>query len=97
MGIPRLRLLYAWTLLGLVSSHWELPASLRNDMDLDAHWLDEEEGESNRVTVNAGMALVVPGQHILDLLNRDDVARDRERRRARERNSSEPTATHARR
>jgi Trypsin-like peptidase domain len=55
-----------WALLGLVSGHWNLPSPIRETNTSAAD-------PTREAMVNSGMALVVPGQQILDLLNRPDV------------------------
>ena len=63
----------AWALLGLVSSHWNLPAAIQS--------INEDRVDDNRkAMVNTGIGLVTSGQHIRDLLLREDVVADRERR-----------------
>jgi hypothetical protein len=59
-----------------VSGHWEVPASLRRETDPSVVSLEEAE-DAAVVRVHTGIALVIPGQHILDVLNREDVAADR--------------------
>lgn len=61
----------SWALLGLVSSHWDLPRPIR--MKNAPRGRDPE----REAWVNTGIALVVPGQHILDLLFRADIVADR--------------------
>ncbi len=78
----------SWALLGLVSSHWDLPSPVK--MKNAPRGRDPE----REALVNAGIALVVPGQHILDLLFRDDIATDRKRRQAQGK-GPRPTAAQA--
>ena len=66
-----------FALLGLVSGHWELPADVQRKNQPVAGIEPEDE-----VFVNAGIALVTPSQKIIDLLLREDIVADRERRRA---------------
>jgi hypothetical protein len=47
-----------------VSSHWEVPASLRRETDPSVVSLEEAE-DAAVVRVHTGIALVIPGQHIL--------------------------------
>lgn len=76
-----------WAVLGVVSGHWELPAALASEIEREAVDLEPRD-ESRHVTVNAGIALVTPGQHVLNLLAREDVVADRKRRRAGEQRRS---------
>ena len=61
-----------WALLGVVSSHWELPSDVRQKNRSSSSLEADEE-----VSINAGIALVVPAQKLVDLLNRDDVIAER--------------------
>jgi len=70
----------AWALLGLVAGHWELPARIR----LRNQPRGDNRDRERDALVNAGIALVVPAQHIVDLLMRDDVLEHRERMRRQE-------------
>lgn len=78
-----------WALLGVVSGHWELPAALAKEIERDAVDLDPAE-ESQRVRVNSGIALVTPVRHVINLLKREDVTRDRKAKRATERGNGTP-------
>jgi hypothetical protein len=53
-------------LLGVMHGHWDLPAELKNDLAL------------NRSAVNVGIAIVVPSQKILDILDREPLRVERE-------------------
>lgn len=66
-----------WALLGLVLGHWDLPSPIRLANQIG----DDKEREA---MVNSGIALVGPGQHILDLVNRPDVVEHRKDMREQE-------------
>jgi hypothetical protein len=57
-------------LLGLVQGHY--------DIDQEVSFIGDT--GTGTVAVNAGMAVVIPGQEILDLLMHDDFEEDRQRR-----------------
>jgi hypothetical protein len=69
-----------WALLGLVAGHWQLPSSIRLK-NVTGHDKRDPEREA---LVNAGIALVTPAQHIVDLLVREDVLQHREALRRQE-------------
>lgn len=83
LGLSGSRLLHDFAVLGVVSGHWYLPAVLYERINRAVS--PEEAQEAGLVHVNSGIALVTPSQHILDLLNREDVMADRKKRRASER------------
>jgi hypothetical protein len=56
------------TLLGLVSAHYEIKS--------DVKFLGDILG-SGSVPLNAGMALVIPAQHIIDVLMSEDLVKER--------------------
>lgn len=57
-------------LLGVVSGFWELPEEMIHR---------RAPRHSDDPLINVGISMIVPGQHILDLLNREDVVEDRQR------------------